>query len=310
MKLLKTMVVLTLVVGLLLGGVLPAQADTGVTSTQPSPPLKPEWGKGRWVLGKVEVIRGVVEEVVIEETPTEETPNKIILKLSEEEFEEIIVGEATKFRVPTLGKEASLEDIEVGMQVVVQAYKAGDDGMLHARHIVVIPSRPIYGHHVGKLLEYTDGEHITIEDKWENIITFDIVGELKVLPPGTTVEEGDWVTVITRGHPLSGSRIAIGVVVHPTNPILARLRILNRLEIRLLNRLEWQGIERVNGTITVDEAEELITIDSTELNYDGSTIFILRGVPSVQGQSGIVFYKDELAKLVLVRVEPSEIEED
>jgi len=304
------MVVLTLVVGLLLGGVLPAQADTGVTSTQSSVPLKPEWGKGRWALGKVEVIRGVVEEMVIEETPTEETPNKIILKLSEEEFEEIIVDEATKIRVPTLGKEASLEDIEVGMQVVVQAYRADGDGILHARHIVVIPSRPIYGHHVGKVTAYDEGVSIAIEDRWENIITFDIVGELKVLPPGATVEEGDWVTVISCRDPANDRLIARGVVVHPTNPILARLRILNRLEIRLLNRLEWQGIERVNGTITVDEAEELITIDSTELNYDGSTIFILRGVPSVQGQSGIVFYKDELAKLVLVRVDPSEIEED
>ena len=56
MKLLKTMVVLALVVGLLLGGVLPAQADTGVTSSQPSVPLKPEWSEGRWALGKVEVI--------------------------------------------------------------------------------------------------------------------------------------------------------------------------------------------------------------------------------------------------------------
>jgi len=203
----------------------------------------------------------------------------------------------------------------VGMQIVVQAYKAGDDGILHARHIVVIPSRPIYGHHVGKVTAYDEGVSITIEDRWGNEVAFDIDADsFKKLPPGVdmeeAVEEGRWVTVITRGHPMSGSRIAVGVVVHPTNPILARLRILNRLEIRLLNRLEWQGIERVNGTITVDEAEELITIDSTELNYDGSTIFILRGVPSIQGQSGIVFYKDELAKLVLVRVEPSEIEED
>ncbi len=93
MKLLKTMVVLTLVMGLLLGGVLPAQADNG------QPP---------WAPGNVKVIRGEVTDVGTDEI---EVAGEIIN-----------VDETTKIRVPTLrhlGQSASLEDIEVGMPVEV-----------------------------------------------------------------------------------------------------------------------------------------------------------------------------------------------
>jgi len=304
MKLLKTMAVLALVVGLLLGGVVPAQADSGVANPQPPLLLKHEGGRGHWAEGEIRVIRGEVTD-----KGTDEIDEITVAG------ETIIVDEATRIRVPTLGKEASFDDIQVGMQIVALVDEA-DGGTLHARHIVVVPSRPVYGHHVGKLLAYAEETSITIEDRWGNEVHFDIdTDKFKKLPPDVdmeqAVDEQYWVTVITRGHPVSGSRIAIGVVVHPAaNPVLARLRLLNRLENGLLNCLKWLEFERVSGIITVDEAEGLITVDSTELNYDDSTIFILRGVTSVQGQSGTVLYKDGLAKVVLVRVEPPEIEED
>ena len=292
------MAVLALVVGLLLGGVVPAQADTGVTNPQPPLLLKHEGGKGGWAKGEIRVIRGEV---------TDKGTNEI-----EVAGETIILDEATKIRIPTLGKTASPEDIQVGMQIIVLAYIAEGDAVLHARHIVVVPGMPQFRHHVGRVDSYTlynpdtEGEgSITIVDKWGNTITFEIVDDLKVLPPGATVDEGDWVTVISRRDPADDSLIARGVVVHPlAHPVLARLRMMDRLENGLLNCLEWLKFERVSGTITVDEAEGLITVDSTELNYDDSTIFILRGVVSVQGQWGTVLYKDGLAKVVLVRVEP------
>lgn len=273
MKLLKTMVVLTLVVGLLLGGVLPAQADTGVTSSQPSVPLKPEWSKGRWALGKVEVIRGEVTVIDTDEI--------------EVNGETIIVDEETKIRVPTLGKAASLEDID-GMPAVVQAYES--EGELYARHIVVIPGRPQFRHHVGRVTAYEEGESITIEDKWGNTITFEILGELKVLPPGTTVEEDDWVTVISRRDPVNDHLIARGVVVHP---LRARL-----------------GLERVVGTIE-EIVGNTITIDTTDVTYDDRTIFVLRGIPDLAvdtGQEAIAFCRRQeddtlLAKLVLVGID-------
>jgi len=297
MKLLKTMAVLALVVGLLLGGVVPAQADTGVTSPQPPLLLKHEGGKGGWAKGEIRVIRGEV---------TDKGTNEI-----EVAGETIILDGATKIRIPTLGKAASPGDIQVGMQIVVLAYRAEGDAALHARHIVVVPGRPQFRHHVGQVLEYTDGVSITIQPRQGDPVEFEIADDLKILPPGATVEVGDWVTVISRRDPADDSLIARGVVVHPlAHPVLARLRMMNRLENGLLNCLEWLQFERVSGTITVDEAEGLITVDSTGLNYDDSTIFILRGVVSVQGQSGTVLYKDGLAKVVLVRVEPPEIEED
>ena len=258
MQLLKTMVVLTLVVGLLLGGVLPAQADNS----------QPPWAPGRG-----QVIRGEVTDVGTDEI--------------EVAGETIIVDETTKIRVPTLGKEASLGDIEEGMQVVVLAYEKDEE--LYARHIVAIPGRPQFRHHVGEVTAYDEGVSITIEDKWGNTITFDIVSELKVLPPGATIEVGARVTVISRRDPINDRLIARGVVVHPVVP--------------------WFGLGSISGTITVDETEELIIIGSTELDYDGSTIFILRGVLAVETrQEAIIFYREQeddglLAKLVLVGID-------
>jgi len=276
MKLLKTTVVLTLVVGLLLGGVLPALADTGVTSAQTSQPLKSEWEKGRWALGKVEVLRG--EATVID---TDEI---------EVGGETIMVDTTTKIKVPTLGKEeASLDDID-GMQVIVQAYRA-DGGTLQARHIVVIPGSPQFRHHVGRVVEYIEGESITIQPRKRDPVEFQILDEFKILPPGATVEEDAWVTVISRRDPAGDQLIARGVVVHPLRA--------------------WLGLERVSGTIEqIDETNKIIEIDTTEVNYDDSTIFVLRGgILAVETeQEAVAFCRKQaddtlLAKLVLVGID-------
>jgi hypothetical protein len=298
MRLLKTMGVLALVAGLLWGGVVPAQADTGVANTQAALSLKSEGGKQPWAEGNIEVIRG---EVAAKGTYWIEVAG-----------ETIIVDGATEIRVPTLGKEASFDDIQVGMKVVALVYEK--DG-LHARHILVVNFRLLYGHHVGTLLAYEAGVSITIEDRWGEEVSFDIdADKFKELPPGVdmeqAVDEQPWVTVITRGQPLTDSRTAIGVVVHPlADPVLARLRLLNQMENGLLNRLEWHDFESISGIISVDEAEELVIVDSTELSYDSDTVFILRGVTSAEGEWATVFYKDGLARVVLVGVEPPEIEE-
>ena len=257
MRLLKTMVVLTLVMGLLLGGVLPAQADNG----------KPPWAPGN-----VKVIRGEVTDVGTDDI---EVAGEIIN-----------VEETTKIRVPTLGGEASLEDIEVGMQVAVLAYEKDEE--LYARYIVAIPQRPQYRHHVGTVTAYEEGESISREDRQGNTIDFEILDEFKILPAGASVEVGARVTVISRRDPASDRLIARGVVVHPARP--------------------WLGLGRVSGTI--EEIDEpIITIDTTEVEYDDQTIFILRGILAVEeGQEATVIYREQedstlLAKLVLVGVD-------
>jgi len=287
------MAVLTLAVAMLLTGVLPTYAATGADNPQPSLLLKPDEGQGnRWQFGEVVIVRGEVTDVEVTGVGSGE------IEVDEETV--IMVDEATKIRVPTLGSSATLDDIELGMKVAIQAYEIDDK--LHARHIVVIPGKPQYRHHVGIVTEYEEGVSITIEDKWENTVTFEIADEFKVLPPGATVEEGKRVTVISRRDPAGDCLIARGVVVHSETPLLNRLRLM--IGLRLAD------LSRVTGIISVNESENLITVDDTELTYDDSTLFILRGVTSADEQEGAVFYQDELARLVLVRVDTSEIEED
>ena len=109
MRLLKTIVVVTLVAGLLIGGALPVLADTGVATNQSTPSFLPEWGKGHWGWGKVRAIRGEVTSVGTNEIKVD--------------GKTIMVDENTQIRVPTLGKERSLSDIQVGMQIVALVYE-------------------------------------------------------------------------------------------------------------------------------------------------------------------------------------------
>ena len=273
MKLLKTTVILTLVVGLLIVGVLPAQAATGDARTQPTLPLQPDWGEGRGAEGKVKVIRGEVTGVGADDI--------------EVNGKTIFVDNETKYRVPTLGREASLEDIELGMQVVVLAYERDDE--LYARHVVVIPGRPRFQHHVGKVVEYIEGEKIIIQPRSGDPVEFQILDELKVLPPGATVEEDDWVTVISRRDLDNDQLIARGVVVHPLRP--------------------WLGLTRVGGTIE-EIVGNTITIDTTDVNFDDKTILVLRGgILAVEPtQEAIAFCREQtdgslLAKVVLVGID-------
>jgi hypothetical protein len=286
MKLVKTVTMTTLVLGLLLFGVLPAQADSDASSPQPSLPLQPEWGKGRWHWGKVEIIRGEV-------TLKGRDKGGDWVEVSEEK---IYVEEGTRYGVPTLGNGGGLDDIEVGMKVVVQAYE--EDGKLYARHILVIPGRLQFRHHTGEVTEYIEGESITIESRNGETYTFVIEDELKILPKAASLEVGDWVTVISRRDPTTEELTATGVVVHPERP-RERHTWRERLQLRL------EGLEQVSGIITTGDG--VITVDSTELTYDSSTIFVLRGVTGVDGENGTVFYEDDLAKIVLVGIGPSEI---
>jgi len=205
----------------------------------------------------------------------------------------IVVDNETEYKVPGLNKEAKLSDIKVGMQIVALCYEKGEK--LYARQITVIASRLSYGHHVGEVVAYHAGDNITIKDKWNNIVTFKIGESFKILPNGATINVGDQVTVITRAHPLTGDRIAFGVVVHQQKPKV--------------------GLGSVSGNITAMTSAN-ITVGGTVLSYNATTIFVLRGIPGAStgggygfpltGQQATVFYREEsgikFAKLVLVGI--------
>ncbi len=285
MKIFKSLISLFLVVGLTLGVALPVSANSSslTDQSQVSGQLEKgqldKVGKGPWAEGKVKVIRGEVASIVGDNLTVDSKT--------------IVVDSETTYKVPGLDKGAKLSDIEVGMQIVALCYEQGEK--LYARQITVIASRPSYGHHVGEVVEYHAGDNITIKDKWNNIVTFKIGENFKILPKGTTINVGDQVTVITRAHPLTGDRVAFGVVVHHQKP-----------KVRLGS---------VSGNITAMNGDN-ITVDGTVLSYNATTIFVLRGIPGAStaggygfpltAQQATGFYREEggikFAKLVLVGI--------
>jgi hypothetical protein len=282
-KLFQTAIVLVLVMGLVLGTALPVSAKRNTITDQPQVSVQPDKGRGPWADGRVEVIRGEVESIGSDNLTVD---GKLI----------IIVSGETRYKVPGLGEEATLSDIEVGMQIEALCYEK--EGKFYARQITIISSRWSYGHHVGEVVAYYAGDNITIEDKWGNIVTFELSENFRILPEGAEINIGDQVTVITRGQPLTGDRVAVGVVVQERRPWGA-----------------WGGFASVSGNITAMNSEN-ITIDTTVIKYDAETVFLLRGVSGASigtdygflltGEPATVFYGEQdnikLAKLVLVGI--------
>lgn len=290
MKLSKTLVVLFLVGGLVLGTALPALATSSPVSAQPAVSYLPDKdnGKEHWFDGKVKVVKGEVTDI-----------SGNVIKVDSKDV--IVTDNQTRYTIPGLGKEGSLADIEKGMEIVALGYEK--DGKFYALQIAVIPGRPAYQHHVGTVTAFsyneTAGGSITIEEKSGKTVTpvtFDIIGgKFKVLPQGATVKVGDLVTVISHRDPAHNHLIASGVVVHQPKP----------------TPQPWAGLKRITGTInnisenTTDN--KTITIGTTVLNFNDKTVFVLRGVLAVKiGQEATAFYSEQdstrLAKAVLVGI--------
>jgi len=288
MKLLKTLIIAIIVGGLLLGAALPASAAGITTAPQPAVSFLP--GKGKddresWFYGKVKVIRGKVDGVGTDYITVD--------------GKKITVPDGTKIQWPRQ-KNAKLSDIEVGMRVVVLVDQT-DTNTLIAHHIIVIPSKPSqpeYKHQVGEVTGYTAATSttngsITIKDKSGQTTTFTIIdGNFKILPPGHgELKIGDWVTVISHRDPAQPDKpIAAGVVVHLGKP----------------SEGTKPGQESISGVIHI--SGNTITVGVTLVTYDNATIFILRGVPTADGQKATVFYRvqvdnTKLAKFVLVGVD-------
>lgn len=132
--------------------------------------------------------------------------------------EEIVflVNEDTSIKIPTMGKDATLADIQVGVRVLVQALK-GEDGSLTAVRISVSPGKPAPKHHVGEVTAYEAGVSITIRAHDGNEYTFLITEETKILPAERAEElaVGRRVTIISPRDVTGGPFTAKGIVVHP-----------------------------------------------------------------------------------------------
>jgi hypothetical protein len=127
-----------------------------------------------------------------------------------------LVTEATDIKIPNLGKEAALADIQVGVHALVRAIEE-EDGSLTAIQISVTPGKPAPKHHVGVVREYAAGVSITIEAHDGNEYTFLITEETKILPEERADElnVGRRVTIISPRDVTGGPFTAKGIVVHP-----------------------------------------------------------------------------------------------
>jgi hypothetical protein len=128
----------------------------------------------------------------------------------------LLVNPDTTIKIPTLGREATLADIRVGVRVVVRALKA-EDGTLTAVSISVSPGKPAPKHRVGVVTAYEAGVSITIKAHDGNEYTFLITEETKILPAERADElaVGRRVTVISPRDVTGGPFTAKGIVVHP-----------------------------------------------------------------------------------------------
>lgn len=138
--------------------------------------------------------------------------------------------EATSFKIPTLGS-ATWEQLNVGVQVVVQAVKSSVDPAtpvateavvpaadeFTAVKVQVVPGKPVRIHRVGVVTAYTAGESITILARDGQEYTFELSEATKILPEERVDQlvVGARVTIISRRDPTGGPLAAQGIVVHP-----------------------------------------------------------------------------------------------
>ena len=293
MRVTKVTVIAVIVGTLLLGAVSPIlAAERQIVISQLHSQFAPEKGKNGkqpWFQARTQIIHGTVQEV-----------GSDYIKVN---GKSITITDRTEIRWAGRG-EVTLSDIEPGLRLAILAYQT-EGGELVARRIMVIPVKPgqplKYQHHVGEVISYNPGSNatngsITIKNKQGETFTFTIVdGRFKILPPGHAApQEGDWVTVISHRDPVQPDQlIALGVVVHPRKPVGLLIGFLESIS----------GIIQISdSTITVNVTPPLT------LNYDQSTIFVLRGVPSADGQTATVFYETEAdgtkkTKFVLVGID-------
>lgn len=162
-------------------------------------------GKGQH--GKKQNYKGVVAEV---------GEASLTLTLADGSSATFAITEKTRISIPSLGKGATLADINVGAKATVQATAAEDD-TLTALRINVTPGKPEKVHRVGTVTAYTAGESITVQAKDGQSSTFALTADTKILPADRADElaVGSRVTIISRRDVTGGVLTAQGIVVHP-----------------------------------------------------------------------------------------------
>ncbi|HBG73831.1 MAG: hypothetical protein A2X25_01025 [Chloroflexi bacterium GWB2_49_20] len=154
--------------------------------------------------GKPENYRGTISAV---------DGTSITLDLKNGSQVTILLDEQTRIRIPTV-KDATYEDLEPGMNVMVQARRV--DASLTAKAVALIPGKPAKVHRVGIVTVITS-DSITIQDKKGDTFTFLINADTKILPAerAELLAVDARVTIISPRDVAGGEALAAGIVVHP-----------------------------------------------------------------------------------------------
>lgn len=144
--------------------------------------------------------------------------DSLTLTMPDGAAEQYTITTGTVIKVPGLDKPASVEDIPSGSQIVVQAYQA-EDGSQVARYVLAIPAQPVHVHNVGLVTAYTPGQSITIKDQDGNLSTFQINGDVQILPGGYAGDVvASEVTIVSPRSLSGGTPMALGIVIHSSSP--------------------------------------------------------------------------------------------
>lgn len=162
--------------------------------------------------GKPDHFKGVV---------TAKTDTTVTLTLTDGSTQVVGVDASTQIKIPTM-KGATLADLNLNVQVVVQARGMDANNNPLARMILVVPGKPMTVHRVGKVTAYTAANgttngSITVQDIKGGTSTFVVTAETKILPSdqaANTSLVGLTVTIISRRDPTGGPLTAQGIVIH------------------------------------------------------------------------------------------------
>ena len=229
MKILRTIVILALVAGLVLGGVGTAFAKKPPDVPRGGGPHSP--GK-RGLSGNVTSVETITagEEYVIDlETKrwgTVHVTANVIAKYMVPRETHGAKDLATFLEIVDENEDGDLEELE-GRRLAVLATNLVEGGYVpitaDAIRLMLIPSpaHHRYMHRVGVVQAFTEGTSITIIDKDGEPHTFDLNGTTVYRPEGTTdvnIVVGSPVTVVTTGDPKLGTAIAKAIVLHDELP--------------------------------------------------------------------------------------------
>lgn len=159
--------------------------------------------------GQPTILRGTITILV---PPT--SPTSMTIKLDDGSTQTIGLTTDTKIKVP--GPKSEGDVLLVGMRVIVMAFPDQNSNLV-ARMVLAIPGQPVRVHRVGTVTAYTAGASITIKATDGNTYSFSLTPSTQILPSGSQVTVGAFVTIIAPRDPSTLVWTATGIVVQPSH---------------------------------------------------------------------------------------------